>query len=553
MPELRPLSPEKTMLRIIGSGVSFPFKFSEAGRVNSVSVSKGVQKVNQSIHSILTTRKGERIFMPEFGCLSGDTVIPLLDGTEKPLRELVGTPVWMYGCDSGRVVPAFSPGAVFQGFKNTVRVTLDDGSSLVVTPDHKFLMRDGTYREAESLSPGDSLMPLYRRLNKRGYEETLVPSLEKWIPTHRLGVNPGKGKVVHHRDFNKRNNTPSNLVCLGKEEHIQLHADQVARMFEEGAPLDLKWKDQSHRDKMRHVAKRNLLLHNNRVKNDPEYRERVRTSKWVEERRISSRKRKSAWWEAHPERRSTKPRNLPPGVGSENQSRVGKTVGVANCVAWAKSDAGRAHARRLGKSRSKGVTQEAILRFAASVQTSSSRGDLTQQVLTNFGISLSTLKRITPLSSLGRLSVTNHKVVSVEPNGVEGVYDLVNSTTGNFATGAGVFVSNSNLHLLVFEPLDDFLYPQLRVETAEALRRWERRIRVTGISFVSPREVSAETLLQLGTPPEAITRLQERSWIGIFIQYEILQYHVKGAYIYPFELAALPFEQTTGRTSIGGA
>ncbi len=57
MPELRPLSPEKTMLRIIGSGVSFPFKFSEAGRVNSVSVSKGVQKVNQSIHSILTTRK----------------------------------------------------------------------------------------------------------------------------------------------------------------------------------------------------------------------------------------------------------------------------------------------------------------------------------------------------------------------------------------------------------------------------------------------------------------------------------------------------------------
>lgn len=111
----------------------------------------------------------------------------------------------------------------------------------------------------------------------------------------------------------------------------------------------------------------------------------------------------------------------------------------------------------------------------------------------------------------------------------------------------------SNLHLLVFEPLDDFLYPQLRVETAEALRRWERRIRVTGISFVSPREVSAETLLQLGTPPEAITRLQERSWIGIFIQYEILQYHVKGAYIYPFELAALPFEQTTGRTSIGGA
>lgn len=138
----------------------------------------------------------------------------------------------------------------------------------------------------------------------------------------------------------------------------------------------------------------------------------------------------------------------------------------------------------------------------------------------------------------------------------KGVQKVNQSIHGILTTRKGerIFMPEfgSNLYKMVFEPLDKFLYPQLQVETAEALRRWERRIRVTNISFVSPHEANSETLLQLGVPPETVTYLQGRSWVGIFIQYEILQYHTKGAYIYPFETRAMPFANTLGATAIGG-
>ena len=45
---------------------------------------------------------------------------------------------------------------------DTVRVKLDDGSTFVVTPDHRMLMRDQTWNAAGELKMGDELMPFYR-------------------------------------------------------------------------------------------------------------------------------------------------------------------------------------------------------------------------------------------------------------------------------------------------------------------------------------------------------------------------------------------------------
>ena len=52
-----------------------------------------------------------------------------------------------------------------------VKVTLETGAEIVCTPDHRFMLRDGTYREAQELRFNDSLMPIYRRWQTRdGYE-----------------------------------------------------------------------------------------------------------------------------------------------------------------------------------------------------------------------------------------------------------------------------------------------------------------------------------------------------------------------------------------------
>src|SRR5207253_7874947 len=54
-----------------------------------------------------------------------------------------------------------------------VKVTLETGAEIVCTPDHRFMLRDGTYREAQQLKPKDQLMPFSRsaipeRLHRTG-------------------------------------------------------------------------------------------------------------------------------------------------------------------------------------------------------------------------------------------------------------------------------------------------------------------------------------------------------------------------------------------------
>src|SRR5207249_823519 len=46
-----------------------------------------------------------------------------------------------------------------------IRLTLDTGEQITCTPDHLFLLRDGTYKRADALCSDDSLMPLYRKLS----------------------------------------------------------------------------------------------------------------------------------------------------------------------------------------------------------------------------------------------------------------------------------------------------------------------------------------------------------------------------------------------------
>ncbi len=127
-----------------------------------------------------------------------------------------------------------------------VRVLLDNGETIVCTPDHHFMLRDGTYKRADELTVADSLMPLQRKLSDmrepgitiKGYEMVWDPYSNGWLFTHQLadwynrwqGVyREEDGDHPHHKDFNKLNNNPTNLERLSKEEHLALHRAHVAR------------------------------------------------------------------------------------------------------------------------------------------------------------------------------------------------------------------------------------------------------------------------------------------------------------------------------------
>jgi hypothetical protein len=98
-------------------------------------------------------------------CLTEDTKISLLNGTEKTIGELfdLDGDIWVYSYDlkTRKVVP----GKVIRLYKTginrpIVKVTLDNGESIRCTPNHPFLFKEGEYRRADQLQAGDSLMPI---------------------------------------------------------------------------------------------------------------------------------------------------------------------------------------------------------------------------------------------------------------------------------------------------------------------------------------------------------------------------------------------------------
>lgn len=95
------------------------------------------------------------------------------------------------------------------------------------------------------------------------------------------------------------------------------------------------------------------------------------------------------------------------------------------------------------------------------------------------------------------------------------------------STGIGERLHNpefgSRLPQLVFEPNDEILKNLLRIYTAEALRRWEKRIEILTITILDDYN-------------------DDRNTVGIAIEYTIRNSHIKGSYVYPFVREGMPTE-----------
>lgn len=113
-------------------------------------------------------------------------------------------------------------------------LTLDDGSQIKATPDHKFMRRDATWIELQDLRTGDSLMPLYRDYLPMVRRK---PDSLSWAPEHHLVAesqwteDERNGKHVHHRDARRCNTTPSNFELLTNSEHTTLHHRTVRELM----------------------------------------------------------------------------------------------------------------------------------------------------------------------------------------------------------------------------------------------------------------------------------------------------------------------------------
>ena len=178
-------------------------------------------------------------------CLDGDTKIALLDGTSPTIKELSekDEDFWVYSINEhNKVVPGLASGVkLTRSNTEVVEVELDNGEKVISTPDHPFMKRDGTYCKAEDLKSGESLMPLYRKISGvdddsclKGYEKVYNPKSGKWPFTHRMVEESlhnqiPKDCVVHHCNFNKRDNSPNNLKVMNTQDHAKYHIELASK------------------------------------------------------------------------------------------------------------------------------------------------------------------------------------------------------------------------------------------------------------------------------------------------------------------------------------
>lgn len=189
-------------------------------------------------------------------CYAMDTKIPLLDGRTLPLLDIIkehneGKQNWVYSCDpiTGKFYPGpVSWAGVTKNNAEVVRVTFDNGKEVVCTPDHKFPVWGKGFVEAQRLTREDSIVPGYRRqaeITKGGpkYEQIYKNDTQTWEYTHRE-VSKWKEEndiseemthdqkyynsqktVIHHKNFNGLDNTPTNLVKMNHKDHLNYHRD----------------------------------------------------------------------------------------------------------------------------------------------------------------------------------------------------------------------------------------------------------------------------------------------------------------------------------------
>ncbi|MFA4842369.1 MAG: toprim domain-containing protein, partial [Candidatus Omnitrophota bacterium] len=180
------------------------------------------------------------------GCFFGDTKVALTDGRTITFKELVneeraGKKNYCYsiGQEGAIEIREIKNPRITKQAAEVVRVVLDNDEEIICTPGHNFMLKDGGYKMAKDLTRQDSLMPLYRQYSKiggrvaiEGYERVFDPKANKWIFTHSLSdrynvensiYSREQGNTVHHRDFNKLNNNPDNLIRMGRKEHFLYH------------------------------------------------------------------------------------------------------------------------------------------------------------------------------------------------------------------------------------------------------------------------------------------------------------------------------------------
>ncbi|MDP2930166.1 MAG: DNA gyrase subunit A, partial [bacterium] len=395
-----------------------------------------------------------------FGCFTKDTKVKLVDGRDLSFGELVreyenGKQNYTYTVNqTGDVeIAEIKSPRLTRHNAEIVKVLLDNNEKIECTPNHRFMLPGGDYKEASDLKKGDSLMPAYFRMstkvddpNAAGYQMIFQPKSASWNFVHILSdkwnlmnrkYDKSRGRIRHHVDFNKLNNNPENVQRMDWKEHWAIHYNFTSQRHKTDEVYRLKlaegrkrfWADATHR------AAYSLSMSKRNIKNwaNPVYR--VKKSQLLSEsskkylrehpsvveriRKTASRTMKRLW--QMPVYRSL----FHEKIVASNKRRVtnltGKTKFLKIC--------------RYLLSNNIGLNKENFEAIRKNV--------FGGECFTSWNLGFKKYYRNDINSVLYEIN-QNHKVARIEIiNEHADVYDLTIDKTHNFALSAGIFVHNS--------------------------------------------------------------------------------------------------------------
>ena len=170
---------------------TLPFVYKHVALMPDVHLGKGAL-----VGSVLATKEA---IIPaavgvDIGCFAGDTLVTLANGQSYAIATLAS---WQrefvaYSCtSSGRIVAAKAIARLTRRNAPLLKVVLDNGAEIKCTPDHQFMLRDGTYREAKDLKPNTSLMPFYSQTDKDGFRQIQQNYSGEWQPADLILAESG--------------------------------------------------------------------------------------------------------------------------------------------------------------------------------------------------------------------------------------------------------------------------------------------------------------------------------------------------------------------------
>ncbi len=436
------------------------------------------------------------------GCFSGDTLIALADGRSLSFIDLIAEQMegkehfgYTIRKDGTIGLERLINARMTKAMAKVIRVTLDNGEAIVCTPDHRFMLRDGSYKAAAELQPNDSLMPLYRKksdmkepgITIQGYEMVKDPRSNSWFFTHMLsdwynrwqGVyKESAGDHCHHIDFNKLNNNPTNIRRLPAQEHLELHRQHVARTLHRPDTVE-KCREIRQSAEFRSMMSTRML--------EPEIRqmlsERAKTQwedetykaymaeKWLEfyhsndvyreEVHAQLHQAQQEYWsdEAHRDLQSKRVRTYfenHPDVREAFSQRAQEQWQDEELLTWRREETRKQWTPEFRAKRQATLQQTYYRKTVAALKQFETDGKIDLDAysahrLATRNASILRFDKFCQRYFDGDVALAyeavashNHRVVSVEPLAEEvDVYDVEVPHTHNFALASGVFVHNS--------------------------------------------------------------------------------------------------------------